>query len=135
VEKTAEELDLPTNQAASLLYKAIVRLSSYFDSLCKKAIENEMLTSSGGKERMDEMLEGMQPTSKSLEEDLREAEQEIRARQARDKQKLKKELGNKILSEFSIQGDDDNWQESLSRIDLKQAKSGIVSVKSNRFMF
>uniref|UniRef100_A0A915DH43 RNA cytidine acetyltransferase n=1 Tax=Ditylenchus dipsaci TaxID=166011 RepID=A0A915DH43_9BILA len=131
VEETSDELNLPINQASSLLYKAILHLSGHFDTICKKSIEDQM-SSVAGKEKVQQMLDGMQPTVKSLEEDLREAEEEIKARQTKDRNKLKKELGNKLLSEFSIQGDDEEWQEAVGKIDLKQAKSGIISVKSNR---
>ncbi len=133
MDKVAEELDLPVNQASSLLYKAILHLSGYFDSICKQVIENQMSTMSNT-EKMEEMIEQMQPTLKSLEEDLREAEQEIRARQTKDKNKLKKELGNKLINEFSIRGDDDEWHEAVGKINLKHAKAGIISVKSNRFI-
>lgn len=131
VEKAAEELDLPINQAYAFLFKGLHRLSAHFDSICKKAIEDQIMPATRTDE-MDEIVQEMEPTLKSLEEDLREAGREIRERQKRDKKNLKKELGEKLVKEFAIRGDDEEWEQAVGRINLTQAKSGIISVKSNR---
>ncbi|KAI1718066.1 GNAT acetyltransferase 2 domain-containing protein [Ditylenchus destructor] len=122
VEKAAEELDLPVNQTYSFLFKGLHRLSAHFDTICKQAIEAQIMPASRT-EHMESMLNEMEPTAKSLEEDLREAEREIKERQARDKKNLKKELGAKLINEFAIHGDDDEWQDAVGKINLTQAKS------------
>ena len=74
----------------------------------------------------------MEPTARSLEEDLKEAEKEIKNRQKRDKERLMKELGT--LKEFAVKGTDDDWSNALDEVNLQTAKKagGIISVKSNR---
>jgi hypothetical protein len=41
VDRTAKELDIPVNQAYTLLNKCIRRLSEYFDSVCREALSLE----------------------------------------------------------------------------------------------
>lgn len=133
VEHVAKDLDLPVNQVFALLNKAIRRLSDYFDKICKTAIE-EKISLNSNNEKMEEILEHMAPTLKSLEEDLMDAEQEIRERQQKDKQKLQKEMGvgKGLFSRFSVKGKDDDWADAVEKVNLNSAKSGIISVKTDR---
>lgn len=124
-DQVAKELDLPVSQIFALFNKAFRRLSDHFDQICMDAIEQQQPA------RMD-IGDSMEPTAKSLEEDLREAAEEIRERQKRDKQNLAKEL--RSLNEYTIKGTEDDWASAIGEIDLKSAKkSGIVSVKSTRY--
>lgn len=75
VNKIAKELGLPANQIYALLNKTVRNLSKYFDSVCKQAIESQLTFNNNV---MEEVVESFQPTYKSLEDDLREAESEAR---------------------------------------------------------
>lgn len=133
VEQVAKELDLLVNQVFALLNKAIRQLSNYFDTICKLAIEDKMSLNSNN-EKMNEMLDQMAPTLKSLEDDLMDAEEEIRERQQRDKLKLQKEmaLGKGLLSNFAVKGNDEDWANAVEKINLNSTKSNIISVKSDK---
>lgn len=133
VDQIAKELDLPVNQIFALLNKLIRRFSDYFDTVCKLEIEKKMLQNSNN-ERIEEMIDHMAPTLKSLEEDLMDAEEEIRERQKKDKIKLQKEivLGKSLLSSFSIKGNDDVWANAMEKVDLNSSKSKIISIKNDK---
>lgn len=110
------------------IFTGIRKLSDHFDRLCMSAIEAKSTKSAVRDVHME-------PTARSLEEDLKEAEAEIKNRQKRDKEKLMQELGSS-LKEFAVKGADDDWQSALNDVNLSSAKkaSGIISIKSNRFV-
>ncbi|KAI6207695.1 RNA cytidine acetyltransferase [Aphelenchoides besseyi] len=132
---TATELNLLNNQVMAHFNKAMRKLSDYFDRVCESAIEAEM---NGGK--AESTIERLKPTSISLEDELKNAEQEIRARQDKDRQNLLTELGlgdvltgNKTgqLSQFAIKASDEEWAGALKNVKLSNAKTGgIVSIKA-----
>ncbi len=68
-----------------------------------------------------------------MQDDLNDAAEEIRVRQERDRKKMKEEISAN-LKQFAIRGTEDDWVTALNDIDLKATKSGILSVKSQRFV-
>uniref|UniRef100_A0A1I7Y929 RNA cytidine acetyltransferase n=1 Tax=Steinernema glaseri TaxID=37863 RepID=A0A1I7Y929_9BILA len=129
VDDLVKELEMPANQVLALFSKTMRRFSDHFDSLCMNALEGQIVkkketnTSSGGGPEMEAM-------PMSLEEDLREAEEDIKRRQKRDRAKLEKELGTSF-KEYAIKGSDEQWANALSTVKLDHAKSSIISVQSN----
>lgn len=135
VDTMVSELDLPSNQLLALFNKAIRRLSEYLDSMCFDAIREKIEGENAKKRTGTELTTGqeMQPVQISLEDDLNEAAEEIKERQARDKAKLKAEI-SRDLKQFAIKGSEDDWAEALKSIDLQTVKknSGVLSVKSGK---
>ncbi|KAI6203059.1 RNA cytidine acetyltransferase [Aphelenchoides besseyi] len=133
---TATELNLLNNQVMAHFNKAMRKLSDHFDRVCESAIEAEM---NDGK--VESTIERLKPTTISLEDELKNAEQEIRARQDKDRQNLLTELGlgdvltgNKTgqLSQFAIKASgNEEWAGALKNVKLSNAKTGgIVSIKA-----
>jgi hypothetical protein len=72
------------------------------------------------------------PHSPPFQDDLNEAADEIRARQARDRRRLQHELQDASgqLSQFAIRASDDAFEAALGEMRLQTVKgSGILSVK------
>lgn len=117
---------MQANQILALFSKCIRKLSDHFDRLCMNALEDKVTR------KVEDIR--MEPTVRSLDEDLQEAAHEIRQRQKRDKDRLMKELGSKALKDFAVKGTEDDWDSALNDVELTSAKKAgaIISVKSNR---
>ena len=88
-----EELDLPVNQALALFVKSIRKISKRLMDIKKSALEAELppaLTADGGGDRRTvkaaEALEKMKPVDVTIEDELREAGNEV-TRELREKQR------------------------------------------------
>ncbi|KAK0425983.1 hypothetical protein QR680_009485 [Steinernema hermaphroditum] len=131
VDHLVKELEMPANQILALFSKTMRRLSDYFDSLCMNALERQI---GRKKEKVADTPVGngveMEAMPISLEEDLRDAEEDIKRRQKRDRAKLEAELG-KSFKEYAIKGTDEQWANALSTVKLDHAKSTIVTVQSH----
>ncbi|KAF1625021.1 UNVERIFIED_CONTAM: RNA cytidine acetyltransferase, partial [Eudyptes robustus] len=128
-EEVAGELNIEVGQLMALFNKVARKISDYFDNLCKSAIE--------GNNRVTEVT--MKPTERSLIEDLKNAEMEIRMRQAKDKLDLSQSLGfssgsiPSALKQFEIKAGDDEFQKTVGNVHLSHARhGGIISVKTNK---
>jgi len=122
----AAELGIPESQMLANFNKAMLKFSNHFDALCMSAIEESA-------EVPMSAVDTLYPTSTTLEEDLNAAEQEIRARQSRDKHNLLEELGIERgqLSQFAIKASSDEWAGALASLRLTNARpGGILSIKA-----
>lgn len=132
VDTMVAELDMASNQLLALFNKAIRRLSSYFDEICKEAIRAKIEDESA-KHRAGSSVANaeMRPVPISLEEDLEEAAKEVQKRQKRDREVLQEEI-SKNLQQYTIKGSEDDWANALQDMDLQTVKkgSGLLSVKS-----
>ena len=88
-----EELDLPVNQALALFVKSIRKISKRLMDIKKSALEAELpsaLSADGGGDRRTvkaaEALEKMKPVDVTIEDELREAGNEV-TRELREKQR------------------------------------------------
>lgn len=88
-----EELDLPVNQALALFVKSIRKISKRLMDIRKSALEAELPSApttdgTGGRRTVKaaEALEKMKPVDVTIEDELREAGNEV-TRELREKQK------------------------------------------------
>ncbi|XP_061678059.1 RNA cytidine acetyltransferase isoform X2 [Syngnathoides biaculeatus] len=115
VEQLEKELDLPSSQLMGLFNRLVRKFVQVFTSIQEKAIEAEMATTKDVT---------MEPTARSLHEDLNEAAKEFEEKHKRDKEKVM-ELD---LEEYKIRGRDEEWNEVLK----KAGNTAMVSIKSDK---
>ncbi|XP_028304821.1 RNA cytidine acetyltransferase [Gouania willdenowi] len=115
VDQLEKEIDLPSSQLMGLFNRLVRKFVQIFTSIQEKAIEAEM---------GDTKDLGMEPTVKSLNDDLTEAAKEFDERHKQDMEKVKE----MALEEYMIRGDDDEWDQVLK----KAGNSAIVSIKSEK---
>ncbi|XP_068595911.1 RNA cytidine acetyltransferase [Brachionichthys hirsutus] len=115
VEQLEKEIELPSSQLMGLFNRLIRKLVQVFTSIQEKAIEAEMVAS---KEV------SMEPTLKSLNDDLNEAAKEFEERHKQEVEKVKE----MDLEEYRIRGDDEEWDEVLK----KAGSTALISIKSDK---
>ncbi|CAJ1056420.1 RNA cytidine acetyltransferase [Xyrichtys novacula] len=115
VEQLEKEIELPSSQLMGLFNRLIRKFVQVFTSIQEKAIEAEMAA---------EKDVSMEPTFKSLTEDLNEAAKEFEERHMQDVEKVKE----MDLEEYKIRGDDEEWNQVLK----KAGNTAIVSIKSDK---
>ncbi|KAM9753160.1 RNA cytidine acetyltransferase [Menidia menidia] len=115
VEQLEKEIDLPSSQLMGLFNRLIRKFVQVFTSIQEKAIEAEMVTAKDV---------SMEPTVRSLNEDLNEAAKEFEERHKQDLEKVK-ELD---LEEYRIRGDDEEWDQVLK----KAGNTAVISIKSDK---
>lgn len=98
-----------------LFNRLIRKFVQVFTSIQEKAIEAEMVATKDV---------CMEPTIRSLQEDLNEAAKEFEDRHKQDVEKIKE----MDLEEYKIRGNEDEWDEVLK----KAGNSSIVSIKSDK---
>ncbi|XP_043938781.1 RNA cytidine acetyltransferase [Protopterus annectens] len=116
VEQLEKEIKLPVGQLMGLFNRIIRKVVQLLNSVQEKAVEQQMVATK-------EVL--MEPTVKSLNEDLEEAAKEFKERQKKDIEKLK-EMN---LTEYMIRGDDEEWNEVLKKAGQNTT---MVSIKSDK---
>ncbi|CAD5206671.1 unnamed protein product [Bursaphelenchus okinawaensis] len=127
-EDVAKDLGIEVSQLMALFNKCARKLSDYFDELCKSAIQMPQSVAA----------DTMKPTEKSLIEELKAAEMEIRMRQAKDKMNLTESLGlsssslDPALKQFEIKAGDEEFAKAVSDVHLSHAKGGILSLKTDK---
>lgn len=134
IETMVKELDLPANQLLALFNKAIRRISTYFDEICKEAIRTKIEEEdSHHKKDAGATVSEMHPIPMSLEEDLEEAAKEVKKKQKQERNILQEEV-IRNFEQYKIKGNEDDWADALQDIDLQTVKrgSGLLSVKTNR---
>ncbi|XP_051917493.1 RNA cytidine acetyltransferase [Hippocampus zosterae] len=115
VDQLEREVDLPSSQLMGLFNRLLRKFVQIFTSIQEKAIEADMATTKDVT---------MEPTVRSLQDDLNEAAKEFEEKLKQDKEKVK-EL---YLEEYKIRGHDEDWDEVLK----KAGNTAMVSIKSDK---
>ncbi|TKS73604.1 RNA cytidine acetyltransferase [Collichthys lucidus] len=115
VEQLEKEIELPSSQLMGLFNRLIRKIVQVFTNIQEKAIEAEMATTK------DVSLE---PTVRSLNDDLSEAAKEFEEKHKQDVEKVKE----MDLEEYKIRGHEDEWDQVLK----KAGSTAIVSIKSDK---
>uniref|UniRef100_UPI00398F1A4F RNA cytidine acetyltransferase isoform X2 n=1 Tax=Pristiophorus japonicus TaxID=55135 RepID=UPI00398F1A4F len=100
VDQLEKEIDLPSSQLMGLFNRLIRKVVQLFNNILEKAVEEQMITAK-------EII--MEPTIKSLSEDLEEAAKEFQEKHKQEVEKLK----GMDLTQYMIRGNDDEWNEVL----------------------
>ncbi|CAK6961591.1 RNA cytidine acetyltransferase [Scomber scombrus] len=115
VEQLEKEIELPSSQLMGLFNRLIRKIVQVFTSIQEKAIESEMATTK-------EVT--MEPTVRSLNDDLTEAAKEFEEKHKQDIEKVK----DMDLEQYRIRGDDEEWDQVLK----KAGSTNIISIKSDK---
>ncbi|KAM4721086.1 RNA cytidine acetyltransferase [Rhinophrynus dorsalis] len=116
VDQLEKELELPSSQLMGLFNRIIRKIIQLFNKIQEKAVEDEMV-------KTKEVV--MEPTLKSLSEDLEEAAKEFQEKHNQEVEKLK----GIDLSQYVIRGEDEEWNEVLKKTGQN---ASVVSVKSDK---
>uniref|UniRef100_A0ACD5T8E2 Uncharacterized protein n=2 Tax=Avena sativa TaxID=4498 RepID=A0ACD5T8E2_AVESA len=118
ISATKEELGIEREQVLSNFIKTMKKLYGYLHNTAGKEIEATL-------PRLKEI--GMTPLSRSMDEDLDEAAEEVKEkRRAADEATV----DPKLLQKYAINNDDFEIEKALQT--EKMSASGVISVKSNR---
>ncbi|XP_012671087.1 RNA cytidine acetyltransferase [Clupea harengus] len=115
VDDLEKEIELPGSQLLGLFNRLIRKVVQFYSSIQEKAVEAEMVAAKDIT---------MEPTTRTLNEDLDEAATEIQERQKQDLEKIK----TMDLTQYMIRGDDEEWNQVLKTA----GKSAIISIKSDQ---
>ncbi|MEQ2303504.1 N-acetyltransferase 10 [Ameca splendens] len=115
VDQLEKEIELPSSQLMGLFNRLIRKFVQVFTSIQEKAIEAEMVATKDV---------SMEPTVRSLNEDLTEAAKEFEERHKKDLEKVKE----MDLEEYKIRGDEEEWDQVLKNA----GNTAIVSIKSDK---
>uniref|UniRef100_A0A4X2PLF2 RNA cytidine acetyltransferase n=2 Tax=Xenopus tropicalis TaxID=8364 RepID=A0A4X2PLF2_XENTR len=113
VDQLEKEIELPSSQLMGLFNRIIRKIVQLFNRIQERAVEEEMATTK-------EVV--MEPTLKSLQEDLEEAGKEFQEKHKQEVEKLK----GINLSEYVIRGDDEEWNEVLKKTGQN---ASVISMK------
>lgn len=136
IEQVEEELSLPVSQALALFVKSIRKISKRLMDIQKSAFEAELPpppTANGTEDQRTikaaETLEKMKPVEVTIDDELREAGNEV-TRGLREKQR---EMINSLdLSKYAIDADSADWTMAESQISKAgRGASTVVSVKTS----
>ncbi|KAM9372994.1 RNA cytidine acetyltransferase [Phaethornis superciliosus] len=116
LDQLEKELDLPSSQLMGLFNRIIRKVVQLFNTVQEKAVEEQMVATK------DIVME---PTLKSLNDDLEEAAKEFQEKHKQEVGKLKE----MDLTQYIIRGDDEEWDEVLSKAGQN---ASIVSLKSEK---
>ncbi|KAM3842509.1 RNA cytidine acetyltransferase [Diretmus argenteus] len=115
VDQLEKEIELPSSQLMGLFNRLIRKFVHIFTGIQEKAIEAEMVACKD----VD-----IEPTVRSLNDDLNEAATEFEEKHKLDMEKVKEmELG-----EYKIRGDDEEWDQVLK----KAGNTAVISIKSDK---
>ncbi|KAM4618691.1 RNA cytidine acetyltransferase isoform 1-T2 [Polymixia lowei] len=115
VDQLEKEIELPSSQLMGLFNRLIRKFVQVFSRIQEKAIEAEMVVSKDI---------AMEPTVRSLNDDLNEAAKEFEEKHKQDVEKVKE----MDLEEYKIRGGDDEWDQVLK----KAGNTAVVSIKSDK---
>ncbi|XP_044292828.1 RNA cytidine acetyltransferase [Varanus komodoensis] len=116
LDQLEKEIELPSGQLMGLFNRSIRKIVQLFNTIQERAVEEQMTATKEVE---------MEPTLKSLNEDLEEAAREFQEKHKQDIGKLK----DLDLSQYVIRGDDEEWNEVLSRAGQG---ASVVSLKSDK---
>lgn len=115
VDTLEKEIGLPSSQLMGLFNRLIRKVVQFFNSVQEKAIEAEMVTSKDI---------AMEPTARTLNEDLNEAAQEFDEKHKQEMEKVKE----MDLTQYMIRGDEEEWDQVLQTA----GSTSIISIKSDK---
>uniref|UniRef100_A0A2K5XKS6 RNA cytidine acetyltransferase n=1 Tax=Mandrillus leucophaeus TaxID=9568 RepID=A0A2K5XKS6_MANLE len=116
VDQLEKEIELPSGQLMGLFNRIIRKVVKLFNEVQEKAIEEQMVA-------VKDVV--MEPTMKTLSDDLDEAAKEFQEKHKKEVGKLK----SMDLSEYIIRGDDEEWNEVLNKAG---PNASIISLKSDK---
>ncbi|XP_062432375.1 RNA cytidine acetyltransferase [Rhea pennata] len=116
LDQLEKEVELPSSQLMGLFNRIIRKVVQLFNTVQEKAVEEQMVATK------DIVME---PTLKSLNDDLEEAAKEFQEKHKQEVGKLKE----MDFSQYIIRGDDEEWNEVLSKAGQN---ASIVSLKSEK---
>ncbi|XP_075281601.1 RNA cytidine acetyltransferase [Opisthocomus hoazin] len=116
LDQLEKEVELPSSQLMGLFNRIIRKVVQLFNTVQEKAVEEQMVATK------DVVME---PTLKSLNDDLEEAAKEFEEKHKQEVEKLKE----MDLAQYIIRGDDEEWNEVLSKAGQN---ASIVSLKSEK---
>lgn len=116
VDQLEKEIELPSGQLMGLFNRIIRKVVKLFNEVQEKAIEEQMVA-------VKEVV--MEPTMKTLSDDLDEAAKEFQEKHKVEVGKLK----DMDLSQYIIRGDDEEWNEVLNKAGQN---ASVVSLKSDK---
>lgn len=112
VDEISVELNLPSTQVLGLFSRSIKKIANYFTAMREREIEGQLMMRNVGQAKLN-------PLSQSLEDELTEAAEVIKAAEQKQKKALSKDL-----SQYAIKGSEDDWDSVL-----KGANKTLVSIK------
>ncbi|KAM6960650.1 RNA cytidine acetyltransferase [Aplochiton taeniatus] len=115
VDQLEKEIDLPSSQLMGLFNRLVRKFIQFFNRIQEKAIEIEMSESKDI---------SMEPTVRTLNDDLNEAAKEFEEKHKQDMEKIK----DLELVQYQIRGDDDEWDQVLKTA----GNAAIISIKSDK---
>ncbi|KAM8939834.1 RNA cytidine acetyltransferase [Pelodytes ibericus] len=116
IDQLEKEIELPSSQLMGLFNRIIRKMIQLFSRIQERAVEDEMVTTK-------EIV--MEPTLRTLNEDLEEAAREFQQKQNQEMEKLK----GVDLSQYAIRGQDEEWDEILKKTGKH---ASVISVKSDK---
>ncbi|XP_024608372.1 RNA cytidine acetyltransferase [Neophocaena asiaeorientalis asiaeorientalis] len=116
VDQLEKEIELPSGQLMGLFNRIIRKVVKLFNEVQEKAIEEQMVA-------VKAVV--MEPTMKTLSDDLDEAAKEFQEKHKKEVGKLK----NLDLAQYIIRGDDEEWNEVLNKAGQN---ASVVSLKSDK---
>uniref|UniRef100_A0A2K6DK79 RNA cytidine acetyltransferase n=1 Tax=Macaca nemestrina TaxID=9545 RepID=A0A2K6DK79_MACNE len=116
LDQLEKEIELPSGQLMGLFNRIIRKVVKLFNEVQEKAIEEQMVA-------VKDVV--MEPTMKTLSDDLDEAAKEFQEKHKKEVGKLK----SMDLSEYVIRGDDEEWNEVLNKAG---PNASIISLKSDK---
>ncbi|KFV65043.1 N-acetyltransferase 10, partial [Dryobates pubescens] len=116
LEQLEKEVELPSSQLMGLFNRIIRKVVQLFNAVQEKAVEEQMVATK------DIVME---PTLKSLSDDLEEAAKEFQEKHKEEVGKLK----GMDLTQYIIRGDDEEWDAVLSKAGQN---ASVVSLKSEK---
>lgn len=115
VDQLEKEISLPSSQLMGLFNRLVRKFMQFYNQIQERAIEVEMIESKDI---------SMEPTVRTLNEDLNEAAKEFEEKHKQDVEKVK----DMDLVQYQIRGNDDEWEQVLK----KAGNTAIISIKSNK---
>ncbi|XP_007885821.1 RNA cytidine acetyltransferase [Callorhinchus milii] len=116
VDQLEKEIELPSSQLMGLFNRLIRKVVQLFNTIQERAVEEQMVTTKAVV---------MEPTIKSLSEDLEEAAKEFQEKHKHEVEKLK----GMDLTQYAIRGNEDEWNEVLKTAGHSAT---VISIKSDK---
>ncbi|XP_075402029.1 RNA cytidine acetyltransferase [Tenrec ecaudatus] len=116
VDQLEKEIDLPAGQLMGLFNRVMRKVVKLFSDVQERAIEQQMVA-------VKDVV--MEPTVKTLSDELEEAAKEFQEKHKKDVGRLK----DMDLSQYVIRGDDEEWNQVLNKAGQN---ASVVSLKSDK---
>lgn len=116
MDQLEKEIELPVSQLMGLFNRIIRKFVQLFNRILEKSVEEQMVATK-------EIV--MEPTLRSLSEDLEEAAREFQDKHNQETAKLK----GMDLTQYIIRGEDEEWNDVLKKAGQN---TSIISVKSDK---